>query len=176
METKACAKCGRTKPLTEYHRNRNRPDGRQVWCKPCHNHASREWARQARERHHAAIARKTPPWKSALAEHYRRYGYSRRIYTANHGAAARGAEGFFTGKEIEALYDEQGGRCTYCSRRLGKGHKSPHAYHIDHVIPVSRGGTNWISNIQLLCPSCNARKHDKTHEEFVRHLAECGHP
>jgi 5-methylcytosine-specific restriction endonuclease McrA len=39
-----------------------------------------------------------------------------------------------------------------CGRSILSG------YHIDHVIPVSRGGLHEIGNLQLLTPRCNLRK------------------
>lgn len=58
----------------------------------------------------------------------------------------------------------QDARCTYCMGMLTR-------YHIDHKTPVSRGGTNDIANLQLLCPACNLKKSASTHEEYVARLA-----
>jgi hypothetical protein len=35
MEQKRCTKCGETKPLSEFYRNKRKPDGRHSWCKAC---------------------------------------------------------------------------------------------------------------------------------------------
>jgi len=40
------------------------------------------------------------------------------------------------------------------------------AANIDHKTPLSRGGTDESSNLQLLCRACNLSKNNQTMEEF----------
>jgi len=65
-----------------------------------------------------------------------------------------GAGGSFTVEEFKTLCRKYGNRCLCCRK-----HKKLTA---DHVIPVSRGGTSNISNIQPLCQPCNSSKKDGT--------------
>jgi 5-methylcytosine-specific restriction endonuclease McrA len=67
-----------------------------------------------------------------------------------------GAEGFYTEEEIIALHVEQNNCCYHCGVSFDEKQM-----HIDHWIPLSRGGSNWISNIKLLCQSCNNNKYNK---------------
>jgi len=68
-------------------------------------------------------------------------------------ARRRGALGRFTAVEWYFLVALFYNRCAYCWRRK--------KLEADHVIPVSKGGTNFIENILPCCRSCNSRKGDR---------------
>ena len=59
--------------------------------------------------------------------------------------------GRFTADDIESMYRAQKGQCWYCSGQMEK-------YHVDHRIPLSRGGSNSIENLVLACAPCNLSK------------------
>lgn len=73
--------------------------------------------------------------------------------------------GKVTLNRINELMVSQKGMCVYCSTPLGH-------FHVDHIIPLSRGGDNNDENVQLLCPSCNWKKGNKLPDEFER--MNCG--
>jgi len=64
-----------------------------------------------------------------------------------------GAGGSYTAEEWQDLCRKHGNKCLCCG--------SKERLYPDHVIPVSKGGTSFISNIQPLCASCNSRKHTR---------------
>lgn len=64
-------------------------------------------------------------------------------------------------KDLRELEIKQGGICAYCKRGYGK------RKHLDHVIPLSRGGTHTINNVVYACEKCNLNKYTKTPEEWV---------
>ena len=67
-------------------------------------------------------------------------------------------EGFYLPDDIVVLYKLQEGQCYYCEAPLGNiGGKD--AYHLDHLMAISKGGTNWPGNLALACSLCNRRKH-----------------
>ena len=75
---------------------------------------------------------------------------------ANHIRRSRktGVGGSFTAEQWRRLCEYYDHRCVCCDNRFQR-------LTVDHVIPLSKGGTNYIQNIQPLCRSCNSRKHDK---------------
>jgi len=99
-------------------------------------------------------------WRARNEEHLRRYRRSYRernieavrVRVAQRRAMRRDAEGRYTLDEILELRKKQKGRCAACFKAFWM------SYHIDHVMPLSKGGGNGITNIQLLCPPCNLSK------------------
>ena len=61
----------------------------------------------------------------------------------------------------QQLMRRQDNTCVYCGHR-----RIARSLDIDHIVPAVRGGSNDISNLQVICSPCNQRKGDQTDEEF----------
>lgn len=59
---------------------------------------------------------------------------------------------------------EERGYCYICGSNIGLT--------IDHVIPISKGGSNDKSNLRLACEYCNSFKADKTIQEFILEIED----
>jgi 5-methylcytosine-specific restriction endonuclease McrA len=77
-----------------------------------------------------------------------------KAYNNSRRTAKTKAGGSFTAKDWLYLCRLAKHKCLCCKK------KKP--LEADHVVPVSKGGTSYISNIQPLCESCNCKKHTNT--------------
>ena len=66
----------------------------------------------------------------------------------------------------QVLYGRQAGHCAGCGEHFQLRNLT-----IDHIIPESKGGTDHIENLQLLCAHCNSTKGDRPMEYLRARLA-----
>jgi 5-methylcytosine-specific restriction endonuclease McrA len=96
-------------------------------------------------------------WRAANPDQTRLQGNLRRAREQN-------AEGTYTVADIHRIGLAQNWKCYWCST------PSKEKYHVDHVVALSRGGSNWPSNLVISCQPCNSRKHAKDPVVFAREL------
>ncbi len=65
--------------------------------------------------------------------------------------------------EVDNLLNNNNNQCFYCKIFVKRGIN----LHLDHKVPLSRGGSHHINNLVPSCASCNLRKSTKTAEEFL---------
>lgn len=68
------------------------------------------------------------------------------------------ADGTHTGEDIKRLWDRQGHKCAVpgCTNAIAGSGKN--IYHVDHIVPLAKGGSNYPDNLQCLCGVHNLSK------------------
>lgn len=72
-------------------------------------------------------------------------------------ARKRGAEGRHTQKDVTSILQRQKYKCAECGASVRKRSSRQ----VDHIMPLKLGGSNWPSNLQILCSHCNRIKSAK---------------
>jgi 5-methylcytosine-specific restriction endonuclease McrA len=87
-----------------------------------------------------------------------------RAHRRNRRARIRSAEGTHTAEDIQDIHRLQKGKCAICRKKLGD------SYHVDHIVPIAKGGSNARSNLQLTHGRCNQQKNRKDPLVHMRSL------
>ncbi|MDR3464144.1 MAG: HNH endonuclease signature motif containing protein [Beijerinckiaceae bacterium] len=133
---------------------------------------SREWSRDNPDK----VKIRNKKYKSENAERLRPIAIARtRKWIDEHReqankqrrdrrARVRNAPGSHTLEQISKLLETQNWKCAgpKCNKSLRKRR------HLDHKTALVCGGSNYIDNLQWLCPTCNMRKNRKDAIEFAR--------
>lgn len=136
--SKFCIECTSVKPINDFHRDTEEPDGYNIRCKVCRSEIKKAqyWLNRERERDRA-----------------------HRWYQENSfGAKQRSRVNHYSGEFVSLLDEEtwleilelHGFRCARC--------ETAERVQIDHIVPLSRGGTDHPFNVQPLCIVCNTSK------------------
>jgi 5-methylcytosine-specific restriction endonuclease McrA len=99
-------------------------------------------------------------WKENNKERWRE---NFRMRASRRRALMRGSSGRHTKEDLAEILELQKHRCAYCQADLRKVAKQ-----VDHIIPISRGGSDNRSNIQYLCRECNQKKNAHDPIDFAR--------
>lgn len=172
-----CRDCNEAKDTSLFYKNSTYKTGFSSRCKEC----TKRWAKEYRLSNIEAAKkrRKDAYWRNRAdnirkAVAWNRDNKEKRIVIKNnwrsrnreltnhltkkYQARRKGAVGSHSLEEWLDLCRNSDNRCLCCGRK-GKLTK-------DHIIPLSRGGSDYINNIQPLCVSCNSSKGNRSSANF----------
>lgn len=197
VESKDCSRCKQHLPASHFSADRRATTGLQPACKDCHALSEkarrykniddfRAWQRDYYHRTRSERLAWNAEWRkenrriirARAAKYYAKnkekciecVNECRRKYPEKYGMLARAmsarrrkrkADGDPPAK-VAKWTARQAKVCTWCGANCASD------YHVDHIIPLSRGGTHHIDNLCISCPPCNLSKGAKLPEEFKR--------
>lgn len=110
--------------------------------------------------------RNRPAANERIKRHYEKYPERRKAQTMIRIARKKNAPGKYTGQDINRMHEQQEGMCFYCGIRIYP--HIPKDMHVDHVIPLTKGGTNYPDNLVLACQHCNQSKNNHLLADWVK--------
>ena len=132
---KTCTKCGESKPLDEFGRQKGRKDGKASWCLKCAREYSREWKKANRLRRNQYMRE----WKKANPDKESK----NRVKTL-YG---------ITAERYDQMVAEQDNKCAICHTNDPGGNGN---WSVDHDHSCCEGQRSCGSCVRgLLCRKCN---------------------
>ena len=158
--TKTCKTCEQEKSLEDFYRHKDTLDRRHSKCKICykkeiklydltHKKEIKEYCNSHKKERKAYV----DSHKEEALKWERNNRDKCRACDARREALKLNSSGHFTAQEWTDLCDKYGNICLKCRKKK--------KLTVDHIIPLIKGGSNYISNVQPLCLSCNSSKGTK---------------
>ena len=190
-ESKVCSTCGKDRPIVDY-AYANRETGRRHGkCRDCFAEYQRAYRARPKSRKRKRELASTSRYREWYREYHRAYrkreyareaksqymqeyrsrpeirrrewgrsrwwDYIRRCRKYGHTPVIED----FTKADVIAKY---GDHCAYCDTGAFE--------HLDHYVPVSKGGPHTLDNVRPACTGCNRAKSDDDPEEWLATQAE----
>jgi len=121
----------------------------------------REYTRKYRQAHREACNERSRQYLRSRPDQVAAYARARRARKA-------AAEGSHTAEDIKALWERQEHRCAVPGCRNPISDRGRNKYHVDHIVPLNRRGSNGPENLQILCARHNLEKHDADPYEWAK--------
>lgn len=183
---KKCPMCKIEKSYSDYHKASKTKDGVQGHCKECKKILSKKYEKNRdkekrkeygkkqweKRKNNAEYLKKHKQWVEDNKEYIKKKSKDYReskgvllVYLrSNQKAKNNGYFGKITMKEWESVLKQTNYMCIACEEEL--------ANTVDHVIPLSCGGTNTYDNIQPMCIRCNLKKGKRVVDFRTREFIE----
>lgn len=127
-------------------------------CKECKQEFTPEYGTKRRVFCSALCARRA---KQKLKNDGNHNGRARKVLQANFGHSWRN---YYEPIDALKIFNRDGWRCHLCKRKTPKklrGTIEDRAPELDHIVPLSRGGSHMVDNVACACRKCNIAKSDR---------------
>lgn len=146
MEVKYCKRCDTTKPIGEFGKQKNRPDGLRFYCKPCNSESYKTWYYADTEKSRAVSKR----WRDDNPEKRQKIWVEYRLQDKH----LKLIKGFGISLQTYLnMLDLQQERCRICERHMSMFKRM---LSVDHDRQCCSGSKSCGKCIRgLLCGNCN---------------------
>ena len=175
MELKRCTKCGENKPNTnEYFAFSNKSKGiLRPSCKVCdkkyrenNKDSLTEYHKKYRENNKGKIKESWKKYyennKDKIKEYRENNKDKIKGYTHKRRALKLGNGGSYTKSQWLDTLEYFDYKCAYTGECI------KHSCHVEHIVPISKGGTSYIWNLVPSTASANLSKQNRDMEEWYR--------
>lgn len=170
---KICTKCNQMKDLSEYYRMVGGKDGLRADCKECKLAGDKDryqlnrteiLDRQNSYYYNNRAARLS--YNQINKERIRKVrleSVQQRKHHAEYESMRRALIASVSIEDIvrDVVYERDNGICYLCEKPT-----DPNNWHLEHKIPLSRGGSHTYNNVAVSHPPCNKNKGTMTPDEF----------
>ena len=168
MTTKLCSKCNTTKDISEFSKDKTKKSGLCSNCKLCKRAYTEKNKKRIYEYHKIYYKLYREQNKETILEKCKKYRQTNNFKISNRNSSNKRRTitkiGDVTTQQLQELY-ENSNFCYWCNTNL-KNKK----IHLDHYIPLSKGGQHTLSNLVVSCPHCNHTKSSKDPIKFANSI------